>query len=151
MFEQYVAGLFNLKREYFTIPEWKRDNSEKREGIFVETDANPDFIIRYKPSNEPFAFECKWRANPVKSNKINDWGICRARPDRIRRSQEFARKRHMPVFVVIGMSGTPIYPEFTFCVPREDAKYHELFPSILDKYERVPPYILFIWKYGVLK
>ncbi|NMC27825.1 MAG: hypothetical protein GYA42_06715 [Syntrophomonadaceae bacterium] len=150
-FEQYVAGLFNLKREYFAIHEWTRDNSEKREGIFVETDANPDFVIRYKPTNEMFAVECKWRANPVKSSKINDWVIRWSRPDQIRRYQEFARKKNIPVFVMIGLSGTPAHPDFTFCVPLEVAKYPEIFPSILDKYERIPPNKPFFWKNGMLK
>ena len=51
-FENYIANLFTLKSNYFSIAEWTTDHSDKRAGINGESDSKPDFIIRYKPSNE---------------------------------------------------------------------------------------------------
>lgn len=48
-FENYVANLFKLKKDYFAISEWTTDHSDKRTGIIVESDSKPDFVIRYKP------------------------------------------------------------------------------------------------------
>jgi hypothetical protein len=52
---------------------------------------------------------------------------------------------NIPVFIVIGLAGKPNNPEFVFCLPLEEAKYPELFPSILDKYEREPQDKPFFW------
>jgi len=30
--------------------------------IKVESDSNPDLVMRYKPTNEKFAIECKFRS-----------------------------------------------------------------------------------------
>jgi hypothetical protein len=49
-FESYVANLFKLKSDYFAITNWSTDHSDKRSGIKVESDSNPDFLIRYKPT-----------------------------------------------------------------------------------------------------
>lgn len=52
---------------------------------------------------------------------------------------------NIPVFVVIGLSGTPNHPDHIFCLPLEIAKYPELFRSVLDKYAREPPNKPFFW------
>lgn len=144
-FEQYVVGLFNLKRDFFTIVDWTRDNSDKREGIYVETDTHPDLVIRYKPTKELFAVECKYRTNLVRSEKIDDWVINWSRADQIKRYQDFSMKKKIPVFVIIGLAGTPDDPEFSFSFPLGQAKYPEIFQSILEKYERIPPDKPFFW------
>lgn len=52
---------------------------------------------------------------------------------------------NIPVFAVIGLSGTPSHPENVFCLPLEVAKYPEIYRSILEKYARDPPDKPFFW------
>ena len=144
-FENYVANLFKLKSDYFAIAEWTTDHSDKRAGIKVESDSKPDFVIRYKPKNEVFAVECKWRANPFYNQKIRDYVIKWAESYQIKNYQQYSKQMNMPVFIVIGLAGKPSHPEYIFCLPLEEAKYPELFPSVLDKYEREPPNKPFFW------
>jgi len=150
-FENYIANIFNLKSDYFAISSWSTDHSLKRAGIRVESDSNPDFLIRYKPTNEHFAVECKWRAYTYYNQKIRDYVIKWAEPYQIKNYQEYSKLHNIPVFIVIGIAGKPNNPELTFCLPLEVAKYPEIFPSILEKYERIPPNKPFFWRDGILK
>jgi hypothetical protein len=150
-FEKYVANLFKLRGDYFAIEHWSTDHSDKRAGIKVESDSQPDFLIRYKPKKESFAVECKWRANPYYNQKIRDYVIKWAESYQIKNYQQYSKKNNVPVFVVIGLAGKPSKPEYMFCLPLEVAKYPELFPSVLDKYEREYTDKPFFWRDGVLK
>jgi hypothetical protein len=144
-FEHYVAHLFNAKNDYFAIQEWTTDHSDKRAGIKVESDSKPDFIVRYKPDNECFAVEAKWRAYPLYDPKIRDYVIQWAEPYQIKNYQMFSRKMNIPVFIAIGLAGTPKNPGFMFCIPLEEAGYPKLFRCILKKYQREPPNEPFFW------
>ncbi len=62
----------------------------------------------------------------------------------------FSKKNKMPVFVVLGLGGKPKDPGQCFCIPLSIAKYPEIFPSILEKHERVPKNKKFFWKNGKL-
>ena len=150
-FEKYVANIFNLKSNYFAISNWNTDLSDKRAGISVESDHNPDFLIRYKPTNEQFAVECKWRASTYYNQEIRDITIKWAESYQIKNYQKYSKEHNVPVFVVIGLAGKPGNPEMTFCLPLEVAKYPEIFPSVLEKYERIPPNKPFFWRDGILK
>jgi hypothetical protein len=52
---------------------------------------------------------------------------------------------NIPVFVAVGLAGTPKNPGFMFCIPLEEAGYPKLFRSILKKYQREPPDKPFFW------
>lgn len=145
-FEKYVAGLFN---EYYAIKDWTRDNSDKRSGIKVESDKNPDFIVRYKPRDEVFAVECKYRSYVIWNERIKDYVINWAYPAKIQAYNAFSKREGIPVFIVIGLAGSPDKPETMFCIPLEEARYPDLYPSILEKYER-PPEKNFFWRNGQL-
>jgi hypothetical protein len=147
-FEKYVFDLFNPT--YYSIEEWTRDVSDKRAGRTVESDKNPDLLIRYKPKAERFAVECKFRSNYVSSQKINKNVIAWSYPEQIQRYQEFSKKKGIPVFVVIGMKGSPDNPEYMYCIPLEEASYPEIFPSVFGKYRRQPGKPFF-WSNGILK
>jgi len=110
-----------------------------------ESDSMPDFVIRYKPNNDRFAIECKWRANFFFSQNIRDYVIRWAEPYQIKNYQQYSKKMKIPVFVVIGLSGEPSHPKYIFCIPLEEAKYPEIFHSVFDKYERESPNKPFYW------
>jgi hypothetical protein len=150
-FEKYVAGLFKLKNDYFAIITWNTDHSDKRAGIRVESDSNPDFVIRYKPTNEHFAVECKWRAYSYYNQNIRDYVIKWAEAYQIKNYQQYSKQHGIPVFIVIGLAGRPSNPEMVFCLPLDVARYPEIFPSVLEKYERNPPDKPFFWRDRNLK
>ena len=149
-FEKYVAGLFTRRSDYFAINDWTRDNHDKSKGIYVESNTNPDLVIRYKPTNEKFAVECKYRSGFYRSQKINGPVVKWAAPDQIKRYNAYSRSNRIPVFVVIGVGGSPKNPATMFCIPLKDAKYPEIFPSVFEKYVRDPGKTFF-WRDGMLK
>lgn len=146
-FERHVVKLFNTK--YYAVKEWTRDNSDKRAGITVESDKNPDFVIRYLPKNEPFAVECKYRSSLMWNQKAHGLACNWAYPAQINRYREFSQTTGMPLFVVIGLAGTPSSPDRMFCVPLDIAKYPAIFETVLQKYER-PPNKQFFYRDGTL-
>jgi hypothetical protein len=139
-FERYVENLFNP--DIFATVEkthrFKKDNER-----YVESDMNPDFVFRHKPSNSLFAVEAKYRSSLYKE-KLH-W--CDER--QFERYKQFAIDRKMPVYIVIGFAGVDDDPQRMFLIPLEEAKYPALFPSIFNKYSRNPK-DNFFWKNGEL-
>ncbi|AKJ39987.1 hypothetical protein [Methanosarcina barkeri] len=139
-FEKYVVDLFDEK--YFSIVQWTTDMARKHTR-FVESDCDPDLILRYRPTNEIFCVECKFRSG-LFEGKLQ-WSD----PQQLKRYQRFAREKKLPFFVVIGLGGDSSYPERMFCIPLKEAKYPALYPSIFEKFERKPEKSFF-WKNGIL-
>ena len=142
-FEEYVVSLFS--KQYFSIVDWTKDRLDKRKGTWVESNSNPDLIIRYIPTKEQFAVECKYRSSLHKSKKIDKLTLHWAKPEQIENYKRFAKEKNIPVFVVIGLGGSPSNPKSMFCIPLEEARYPELFLSLLKKYKREPDKSFF-WK-----
>jgi len=139
-FESYVVKLFDAR--YFSVVQWSTDIARKHDR-FVEADMDPDLVMRYEPKGEKFCVECKFRSG-LYENKLN-W----SKPQQLQRYQDYAREHRLPFFVVIGLGGDPTHPERMFCIPLEEAKYPNLFPSILEKFERNPDKNFF-WKNSML-
>ena len=157
-FEDHIENLFT--KQYFKIVEKThsfKTNSER----YVESSKNPDFIFEYMPTREHFAVECKFRTSLNKQNQL-EWSY----PAQLKRYQEFAFERKIPVFIVVGLmldiknkdydpeDELEIEPEyvtekFMFNIPLEAAKYPALYESVFTKYERDydKP---FFWKSGKL-
>ncbi|MCG6142802.1 restriction endonuclease [Leptospira mtsangambouensis] len=145
-FEQYVAELFTSQGNYFSIIEWTPDNSKKHKNFRVESNQNPDLVIQYNPTKEKFAVECKFRSGLYKNRTAPNGAVLKwSYPEQIKRYKQFSIERKIPVFVVIGLGGEPDDPEYMFCIPLEEAKYPELFTSLLEKYER-PSDKEFFWR-----
>ena len=140
IFEQYVADLF--APSYFSLYDCTRDNF-KMFGRPVESDQNPDLTMRCILTNELFSIECKFRSS-ANNDKVN-W----ARNDQIINYLSYAAKNRRPVFVVIGLGGSPDNPDRMFCLPIEEARYPDLYLSMLRRYERNPSQ-KFFWKNGNL-
>ncbi len=140
-FERYVTDLFD--ESYFTIVQWSTDIMRKHDK-FVESDTDPDLVMRYEPKNEMFCVECKFRS-ALYEDKL-DW----SNPQQLERYQDYAIEKRLPFFVVIGLGGDPSYPERMFCIPLEEARYPALFPSVFERFERDPEKNFF-WKNGLLR
>jgi len=143
-FERNIVHLFDTEN-YFTVVEWTSDISRKHD-CFVESDCNPDLVMRYKykSKNEKFCIECKFRSKLYKG-KLN-WST----HAQLNRYRKYEKEHDMPFYVVIGLGGNPQHPDRMFCISLEKAKYPELYPSIFEKYERNPNE-MFFWKNGILK
>lgn len=137
-FERCVADLFDER--YFSIVEWTSDISRKHDR-FVESDTDPDLVMRYrhKGRNELFYVECKFRSG-LYQGKLH-WSD----QGQLERYRNYARERELPFFVVIGLGGSPLYPERMFCIPLEEARYPALYPSVFERFERDPEK-MFFWK-----
>jgi len=141
-FEKYVVELFN--EDYFNVNTWTTDGSGKHDGKWVESNFNPDLIMRYVPRDEKFAIECKYRSN------LEDGNLRWSYQDQIDRYNQFERENSINTFIVIGLGGDPSNPGRMFCIPLRDAKYSVLYPGTFEKFER-PPARRFFWKDGILR
>lgn len=124
-FERYVVDKFDENK--FTIVEWTTDTTRKHHR-YVEADTRPDLLIRYNLTGEEFYVECKYRSY-FYENKFQ-WST----PKQMNRYLRFAYEQNKPFFVVLGLGGTPDRPEKIFCIPIQEAKYPELYPSVLTKF-----------------
>lgn|GEM_PF-1393002 len=140
-FERYVVDRFDNK--LFSVVEWTTDMSRKH-NRFVESDCNPDLVIRDRKTNEIFCVECKYRSRLV--NGYFDWSY----PDQMDRYFSYARERKIPFHIVLGFGGSPDSPLELFCVPLEEAKNPQIHISTLQKYYHDPRRD-FLWKSGTLK
>lgn len=148
LFERYIISLFEgnnrPNKKYFEVADWTRDIDKKTTGVLVKSNQNPDLTFCYNNKNY-FAIECKFRTDFTYSFehecKVLKWSY----PSQIKRYQDFQKERNIPVFIVIGVGGEPNNPQKMYCLPLNEAKYPELFPSYLQRYERNPKK-LFFWK-----
>ncbi|MDD4249863.1 MAG: hypothetical protein PHT13_12250, partial [Methanosarcina sp.] len=109
-FEKYVVDRFDDR--FFSIVEWTTDMSRKH-NRFVESDCNPDLVIRDRKTNEIFCVECKYRSRLV--NGYFDWSY----PEQMNRYFSYAHERKIPFHIVLGFGGSPDSPSEVFCVPLE--------------------------------
>lgn len=149
-FEDHVEQLFS--KQYYKLVE-KTHSFKTNSDRYVESSKNPDFIFEYMPTREKFAVECKFRTTLNRQNQL-EWSY----PAQLKRYQEFALAKKIPVYIVVGLELTfenEDYPDedktenFMFNIPLEAAKYPALYESVFAKYERDydKP---FFWKNGKL-
>lgn len=140
-FEKNVISLFNSHD--FGIYNWTRDTWRKHGDIKVESDSNPDLVMRYKPTNEKFAIECKFRSE-IKQGAIRF--DLRYKIDKyIQYSEDF----NIPVFVVIGIGKDGMNIDRMFCIPLEEATLTNIKADVYERFER-KPYLNFRWMDGRL-
>lgn len=108
-FEEYVVSHFNKK--YFTLKEWRGD--KYYDGNYAESNRYPDMEYELSLDGKiiSFAVECKWR-----SKFSNEW-ITWATEEQADIYRKFEKEKDMPVFVVIGVGGSPSEPEQVYAVP----------------------------------
>ena len=133
-FERCVVDLFD--KSHFTIVEWTTDMMRKH-NRYVESDSNPDLTMRHELTDVMFSVECKFRSKLYK-NGLNwsNWS-------QLRRYKLYSSDNEIPLFVVIGLGGSPQYPDRMFCIPIDEIEYPSLYPSVFEKYERDPEKMFF--------
>ena len=120
-FEAFIVSKFPKDR--FNVVEWRDDDSGKN---------TPDLQLELKLPSEkyPFAVECKWRNDFWKG--IIEW----ARDAQISSYQEFQVSKDMPVFIALGVGGTPSEPRDLFIIPLSHLYQKILTQDWLKKYKR---------------
>ena len=126
-FEEFIVSRFSKK--YFSLKEWRGDKSSN--GVYAQSNTYPDMEYTFKLHGETynFAVECKWRAKYNKENKV-EWSY----EEQLARYRQFAKDKNIPVFIVIGIGGTPSDPANVFVVPLASIKNVELSKSWLENY-----------------
>lgn len=137
-FERQVLSYLDLKlrnssREAaYKIVSWTGDYS-KNIGYSIETDSEPDLIIRHLESDMKFAIECKYRSH-LSSGRI---GI--GRKWFLDKYKEYADKNpDIPTFIVFGLEGQPNNPDRMFCVPIKKIVIANTLIQDFEDYERNP-------------
>lgn len=118
-FEQYIIRCFTDK--YFKVIDWRSDKGI--DGRYPESNKHPDLVFSFKAatSEGEFAVECKYR------QKVDEEGyveLCYS--EQLSRYKEFARKSKMPVFIALGVGGTPDYPDDVYVIPLGNVIHHKM-------------------------
>lgn len=127
-FEKYVVGRFGTK--YWSIQDWRGDKGV--DGRYAEANTYPDLEMKLslKGKEHIIAVECKWRSSFNEEGKIK-WSY----PEQIKRYNSFSASRQIPVFVFIGIGGTPGDPDKLYIVPLKRLSSHYISRNELSKYE----------------
>jgi len=139
VFEEFILNKF--PKDKFNLIEWKsdkEDHSHLRQGFGSQRNTDdrkknmPDLQLELKLESEkyPFAVECKWRNDFWKG--IIEW----ARDAQISSYQEFQVSKDIPVFIALGVGGTPSDPRDLFIIPLSHLYKSILTEDWLKKYKR---------------
>lgn len=140
-FKEFVINKFNS--QYFDIVE-KTHSPKTNQDRFGESNGNPDYTLRYKPTMEEFAVECKYRShlNPYGMLEYCEW-------DQFEHYKKFMETRQIPVYIVVGLGGGDENPNSLYILPLKDVKDPILYPSSFLPYSKHPK-DNFFWKNGKL-
>jgi hypothetical protein len=144
-FEEFVINKFDPK--YFDIIEqthsWKTNQDR-----FVKSNGNPNYTLRYKPTKEEFAVECKYRShlNPYGMLEYCEW-------DQFEHYKKFMETQKIPVYIVVGLGGDDKNPNSLYILPLKDVKDPILYPNSFLPYSKIPKTQFFLeqWKIKLIQ
>ena len=111
-FEIYASRLFPASN--WVIADRTKDTSKKF-GRLVESDMHPDFVFRYIVTGKKLAVECKFRSYFI-LGKYGDKGIW-WKKEQGERYKKYGEVANVPVYVLLGLGGTPSNPNRVFLCP----------------------------------
>ncbi|MCX6739567.1 MAG: hypothetical protein NT098_06005 [Candidatus Parcubacteria bacterium] len=111
-FEIYTSRLFPTDK--WVIADRTKDTSKKL-GRLVESDMHPDFVFRHIATNKKLAVECKFRSYFIRG-KYGDQGIW-WKKEQGERYKKYGETTNIPVYVSLGIGGTPSKPNRVFLCP----------------------------------
>jgi len=134
-FERYILSLFD--EQNWIIVDYTKD-LYKKFGRKVESDSNPDIVIKHKNTQNTIAVECKYRSGFTTGKKgKEDYGIFWAKDYQIKNYVAFKEKTGYPVFIIIGVGNIPSNPTDLYIVPLAAImKYEFATKNYLEKYRR---------------
>ncbi|MBN2838224.1 MAG: hypothetical protein JXM74_05670, partial [Fusobacteriaceae bacterium] len=105
-------------------------DAETNEKRYVESSRKPDLQFRDKKTGKIFYVECKYRSSLF--NEKFEWTKSNEQAERYRNIEYL---EEIPVFIAMGLMGTPEKPKKVFLMPLKDIKYNALYLSVLRDYE----------------
>lgn len=105
-FEKFIVQKFN--KNIFTIKDWAGDKYVN--GVYAETSQHPDMKIELKKEKIGFAVECKW------NQKLYNDGF-QIKEEQFSRYKRFEETENIPVFMAVGIGGTPSCPDQLYIIP----------------------------------
>jgi hypothetical protein len=114
-FEKYIVDQFALKKDFFTLMEWRSDKIHN--GTFPQSNRNPDmeYEFSFKDFTTRFAVECKYRS------KTFD-GSVHIMDENKFRTYEVFHNSEMPVYIALGLAGEPNKPNEVYLIPFDHVK-----------------------------
>jgi hypothetical protein len=130
-FEKFVIDRFD--EAYFQLLEWRSDKIHN--GIYPLASLNPDLEYRFTTRYDTmhFAVECKWRQE-FKNDQLQ-W----AKDSQLLNYRRFEHTARIPVFVIIGVGGSPSAPEEVYIVPLDRIQSVYLTRLQLKAFKRYDP------------
>ena len=129
-FENFVVD--NFDRRYFHF----RAARNNRNVRYTSISDDPDLVLEYRhrDTNISFAVECKWRPGYL-DNAVH-W----ANTTKILNYYAYQNEENIPVFVVMGIGGTPNLPKELYVIPlnRIPRFMHYLTDHFLRSYAKQP-------------
>jgi hypothetical protein len=110
-FEKFISQRFD--RNSFELVEWRGD--KYHEGVYAKSNQYPDmeWVLNHQfAKKSKFAIECKYR----KTTDINS-SVELCKDYQLNNYKEFEKNKNMPVFIVLGIGGTPTNPEELYIIP----------------------------------
>ena len=124
-FENYVReNLFIGK--YYDLLERTHDYQTNKD--YVKSSLKPDFKFRDRLTKREFYVEVKYRNGILSADNKLIW----CNDKQLARYLEYDKQTS--VFILLGIGGTPKYPEYVSLIPLAQAKYTGLFPSVVERY-----------------
>ena len=133
MFERFVFEMIfqGAGKDNFELIRKTSDFFNRELQVGDKTNKDPDFLILHKKSKKQFAVECKYRTfreyDEISKKPFIEW----CAEYQLKNYQEFQKSRRIPVFVVIGIGGTPDKPFDVYCIPLRKLKSTILFDKDL--------------------
>jgi len=127
-FEAFVVQKFD--KEYFNLLEWRSDKITQ--GIYPKSSSYPDleFELVTKSARTKLAIECKYRAAPF-NGKVEI-----AKDYQLDNYRDYSQEYMIPVFIILGLGGTPSEPDDLFIIPLNKIKWSSYFMKSLKPYKR---------------
>lgn len=126
LFETFVLDVLYPQSSFDLI--YRTSDYRQNSHRFAESSLLPDFKFRDILSGREFWIEAKYRSDFDHNGNLY---ICR--PDQLHRYRTLTDG--LPVFIVVGFSGTPSNPDYVFQFPLDNFNYSVVFQSILPRYE----------------
>jgi hypothetical protein len=126
-FEGYAVSKF--KTNFFKLLEWQGDKYHN--GIYPESNQNPDLLYGLQGQADKFAVECKWRSGFI-NGKV-EW----TNDQQLKRYNQYMLEKNLPVFIVLGIGGEPSRPDEVYAIPLRRMKYSFATKDYLQQFKRL--------------
>ena len=135
-FERHILRLLESE---FAIESWMGDGAHTKE----EIDFSPDIVAKNRATGTILGVECKFRS----SHHLGR--ISWAKEYQLKKYGRFTENADCPLFIVIGLGGTPDTPDYMYSVPLRQAIHNRIDADTLKRYRRNPQRP-FEWREGRL-